>query len=55
MSTATARLSRKTRVQSRMPMTRISTIRFNGSTDSTTSATISDGTAIIRSTMRDSS
>jgi predicted amidohydrolase len=53
MSAATARLRRNTRVESKTPITKISTVRFKGSTDRTTKATISDGTAIIKSTTRD--
>ena len=34
------------------PITRIRTVRFSGNTDRTTSATISEGIAIIRSTIR---
>jgi hypothetical protein len=55
MSTATARARRKTRVESSRPITKISTGTVTGITDSTTSAKISDGIDIIRSTKRDRS
>ena len=54
MSTATARDRRKTRVHSSSPMTTISTGIVTGMTDSTTSAKISAGIDMIRSTKRDS-
>ena len=53
MSAATARDSRNTRVASRVPITSTSTVMVDGSTDSTTSAKISVGMAISRSTPRD--
>ncbi len=53
MSTATARDSRNTRVESSRPITRIRIGSVTGMTERTTSAKISVGIAITRSTPRD--
>ncbi len=54
MSMATARAKRYTRVESKIPITKMSTGTVEGNTDSTTRAKISVGIAMSTSTARDS-